>query len=82
MRAKVLIVAVTGGTLAWTAQAGAQPPAQPPGGCRDFGHNVAGLAQRLGGDFGAAASDAARVEPGGIVTLVVAREQADLCGAG
>jgi hypothetical protein len=79
MRAKLLVAAVTGWALAWTAHAGAQPPTQPPGGCPEFGQNVAGLAQGLGGDFGAAASAAARLEPGGIVTFVVAPEQAGLC---
>lgn len=79
MRAKVLIVTVTGWALAWSAQAGAQAPTQPPGGCEEFGQNVAGLAQGLGGDFGAAASGAAQLEPGGIVTFVVAPEQAALC---
>ena len=79
MRAKLLIAAVTGWALASTASAGAQPPAQPPGGCAAFGQNVAGLAQGLGRGFGAAASAAARVEPGGIVTFVVASEQAELC---
>jgi hypothetical protein len=53
--------------------------AQPSGGCQAFGQNVAGLAAGLGGDFGAAASGAARLEPGGIVTFVVEPEQAALC---
>ena len=79
MRAKLLIAAVTGWALASTAQAGAQAPTQPPGGCAEFGENVAGLAEGMGSDFGAAASGAARLEPGGIVTFVVAPEQADLC---
>ena len=79
MRARLLIAAMTGWVLALTGAASAQPPTQPPGGCAAFGENVAGLAQGLGGDFGAAASGAARVEPGGIVTLVVAPEQATLC---
>ena len=79
MRAKLLIVVVTGWALASTTNAGAQPPAQPPGGCPAFGQNVAGLAQGLGSGFGAAASAAARLEPGGIVTFVVAPEQAELC---
>jgi hypothetical protein len=79
MRRKLMIAAVTGCALASTAQAAAQPPAQPPGGCAAFGENVAGLAQGLGGDFGAAASGAARLEPGGIVTFVVAPEQTALC---
>ena len=79
MRAKLLIVAVTGWALGSTANAGAQPPAQPPGGCAAFGQNVAGLAQGLGSGFGAAAAGAARLEPGGIVTFVVAPEQAELC---
>jgi hypothetical protein len=79
MRTKVVIAAVAGWALTWAAPAGAQPPTQPPGGCPKFGQNVAGLAQGLGGDFGAAASTAARLEPGGIVTFVVAPEQAELC---
>ena len=79
MRTKLLIAAVFAGTFGWTAPAGAQPPTQPPGGCRAFGANVAGLAQGLGGAFGAAASGAARIQPGGIVTFVVAPEQATLC---
>ena len=79
MRAKLSIAVVTGWALASTANAGAQPPAQPPGGCAAFGQNVAGLAQGLGSGFGAAASGAARREPGGIVTFVVAPEQAELC---
>ena len=79
MRTKLLIAAVTGWALVPTALAGAQPPTQPPGGCREFGQNVAGLAQGLGSDFGVAASGAARLEPGGIVTFVVAQEQAGLC---
>jgi hypothetical protein len=79
MRTRLLIAASAGWVLALTGPANAQPPTQPPGGCRDFGQNVAGLAQGLGGDFGAAASGAARLEPGGIVTFVVAPEQAALC---
>ena len=79
MRGKLLITAVTGWALASTAHAGAQPPTQPPDGCAAFGQNVAGLAQGLGSGFGAAASAAARREPGGIVTFVVAPEQAKLC---
>ena len=79
MRAMLLIAVVTGWALASTANAGAQPPAQPRGGCAAFGQNVAGLAQGLGSGFGAAASAAARLQPGGIVTLVVAPEQAELC---
>jgi hypothetical protein len=79
MRVKLLTAVVTGWALASTAQAGAQPPTQPPGGCAEFGENVAGLAQTLGSDFGAAASGAARLEPGGIVTFVVAPEQSELC---
>ena len=79
MRSKLVIVAVTGSALAWTGQTAAQPPTQPPGGCGDFGQNVAGLAVELGGEFGGAASGAASSEPGGIVTFVVAPEQAALC---
>ena len=79
MRTKLPIAAVTVVALTWTAHAGAQPPTQPPGGCSEFGQNVAGLAQGLGGAFGAAASGAARLEPGGIVAFVVAPEQAALC---
>jgi hypothetical protein len=79
MRTRLLTVTITGSALALAAQAAAQPPTQPPGGCKAFGQNVAGLAQGLGRDFGAAASGAARLEPGGIVTFVVAPEQADLC---
>ena len=79
MRTRLLVATVIGWTFALTAHAGAQPPAQPSGGCAEFGQNVAGLAQGLGGDFGAAASGAARLEPGGIVTFVVAPEQATLC---
>jgi hypothetical protein len=79
MRTKLLIAAVTAWAFAWTPSAGAQPPTPPPGGCAEFGQNVAGLAEGLGGDFGAAASGAARLEPGGIVTFVVAPEQAALC---
>jgi hypothetical protein len=79
MRAKLLTTALIGSALACTAHANAQPPAQPSGGCREFGENVAGLAQGLGSGFGAAASAAARLEPGGIVTFVVAPEQAALC---
>lgn len=79
MRAKLLTATVFVGALAWTGPAAAQPPTQPPGGCRAFGQNVAGLAQGLGGAFGAAASGAARSEPGGIVTFVVAPEQSALC---
>lgn len=79
MRTKLLIAAVTAWAFALTPSASAQPPSPPPGGCAAFGQNVAGLAQGLGGDFGAAASGAARLEPGGIVTFVVAPEQAALC---
>ncbi len=79
MSARLLIAAVTGGVLVFAGAANAQPPAQPPGGCAAFGEHVAGLAQGLGGDFGAAASGAARLEPGGIVTFVVAPEQTTLC---
>jgi hypothetical protein len=79
MRSKLLIAAVFAGTLAWTAPAAAEPPTRPSGGCQAFGENVAALGQALGGDFGAAASTAARLEPGGIVTFVVAPEQAGLC---
>jgi hypothetical protein len=79
MRARLLIAAVTGGVLVLSGPANAQAPDRPPGGCAAFGENVAGLAQGMGGDFGAAASGAARLMPGGIVTVVVAPEQADLC---
>ena len=79
MRTKLMPAAVIAGALACTAPAAAQPPAQPSGGCEAFGQNVAGLAQGLGSAFGAAASGAARIEPGGIVTFVVAPEQAALC---
>ena len=79
MRRWLSLAAVTGWALAGTASASAQAPTQPPGGCKAFGQHVAGLAQDLGGGFGAAASGAARSEPGGIVTLVVAPEQADFC---
>ena len=79
MRTKLLTAAVFAGALACTAPAAGQPPAQPSGGCQAFGQNVAALAQGLGGAFGAAASGAARIEPGGIVTFVVAPEQAELC---
>ena len=79
MRTKLITAVVFAGALACTAPAAALPPAQPPGGCQAFGQNVAGLAQALGSDFGTAASGAARIEPGGIVTFVVAPEQATLC---
>jgi hypothetical protein len=79
MRTTLTIAAVTIGVFAVPPAVAAQPPTQPPGGCREFGQNVAGLAQSLGGDFGAAASGAARLEPGGIVTFVIAPEQAGLC---
>ena len=79
MRTKLVTAAVFAGALACTAPAAAQPPTQPPGGCRAFGQNVAGLAQGLGSGFGAASSGAARIQPGGIVTFVVAPEQASLC---
>ena len=79
MRAKLLTAAVSVGALACAAPAAGQPPAQPPGGCEAFGQNVAGLAEGLGGAFGAAASGAASSEPGGIVTFVVAPEQSALC---
>jgi hypothetical protein len=79
MRTKLMTVAVFAGALACAAPAAAQRPAQPSGGCAAFGQNVAGLAQGLGSDFGAAASGAARIQPGGIVTFVVAPEQAALC---
>jgi hypothetical protein len=79
MRTKLMTAAVLAGALACTAPAAAQPPTQPTGGCGAFGQNVAGLAQGLGSGFGAAASGAARIEPGGIVTVVVAPEQAALC---
>ena len=79
MRARLSIVAITGAALALSAPASAQSPTQPPGGCKAFGQNVAGLATALGGAFGAAASGAASSQPGGIVTFVVAPEQAALC---
>jgi hypothetical protein len=79
MRSKGFAAALVAGTLASTAPAAAQPPTTPPGGCQAFGQNVAGLAQTLGGDFGGAASAAARSQPGGIVTFVVAPEQTALC---
>ena len=79
MRTKLLAAMVLAGAFACTAPATAQPPTQPPGGCKAFGQNVAGLAQGLGASFGAAASGAARSEPGGIVTFVVAPEQSGLC---
>jgi hypothetical protein len=78
MRTKLLTAAVFAGALACAAPAAAQAP-PPPGGCQAFGQNVAGLAQGLGGDFGAAASGAARLQPGGIVTFVVGPEQGQLC---
>ena len=79
MRTKLMAAVVFAGALACAAPAAAQPPTQPSGGCQAFGQNVAGLAQGLGSGFGAAASGAARSEPGGIVTFVVAPEQAFLC---
>ena len=79
MRTKLLTVAVFVGALAATAPATAQPPTTPSGGCQAFGQNVAGLAQGLGGAFGAAASGAASSQPAGIVTFVVAPEQSALC---
>ena len=79
MRAKLLAAAVSAGALAWAAPAQGQPPSQPPGGCKAFGQNVAGLAQGLGSAFGAAASGAASSQPGGIVTFVVAPEQSAFC---
>jgi hypothetical protein len=79
MRTKLLTAAVLTGAFVCTAPAAGQPPTQPSGGCPAFGQNVAGLAQGLGAGFGAAASGAARIEPGGIVTFVVAPEQASLC---
>ena len=79
MRTKLTTAAVLAGALACTTPAAAQPPTQPSGGCQAFGQNVAGLAQGLGGAFGAATSGAARSEPGGIVTFVVAPEQSALC---
>jgi hypothetical protein len=79
MRSKLFMTAVFAGTLACTAPAAAEPPTRPSGGCQTFGANVAALGQALGGDFGAAASTAAGAQPGGIVTFVVAPEQAELC---
>ena len=79
MRSKVFVIAVFAGTLACTAPAAAGSPSRPSGGCQAFGVNVAALGQALGGDFGAAASGAAGSQPGGIVTFVVAPEQAALC---
>ena len=79
MRVKLLTATVCAGALAWAAPAAGQPPTTPPGGCQAFGQNVAGLAQGLGGAFGAAASGAASSEPGGIVTFVVTPEQSALC---
>ena len=79
MRAKLLTAAVSVGAIACAAPAAGQPPTTPSGGCQAFGQNVAGLAQGLGGAFGAAASGAASSQPGGIVTFVVAPEQAAFC---
>jgi hypothetical protein len=79
VRRKTSIAALMAAMLVAPATAAGQPQTQPPGGCREFGQNVAGLAQDLGGGFGAAASGAARLEPGGIVTFVVAPEQAAFC---
>ena len=79
MRTKLTTAAVLAGALACATPAAAQQPTQPSGGCQAFGQNVAGLAQGLGGAFGAAASGAAQSQPGGIVTFVVAPEQATLC---
>jgi hypothetical protein len=79
MRSNLFVAALLAGTLAWTAPAAAESPTRPSGGCQAFGENVAALGQALGGDFGAAASAAANLEPGGIVTFVIAPEQAELC---
>jgi hypothetical protein len=47
--------------------------------CAPFGANVAGLAQALGGDFGATASTVASSGPGVFPQAVVRPEQGALC---
>ena len=61
-----------------TGSAGAQP-APDHGSCAAFGANVAGLAQALGGDFGATASSVARSGPAAFPNVVVYPEQAAFC---
>ena len=62
-----------------TGPAVAAPPVPDHGSCAAFGENVAGLAQTLGGDFGATASSVARSGAGAFPALVVHPEQATLC---
>ncbi len=60
----------------------ASAPAQPVtdhGSCASFGANVAGLAQALGSQFGAAASTVASSGPGVFPEVVVRPEQTALC---
>ncbi|TFV58132.1 hypothetical protein E4P41_13450 [Geodermatophilus sp. DF01-2] len=54
--------------------------APTPGGCRDFGANVSGLARDPAVDFGGNASGAARAFPGAFPQLVVRPEQERFCG--
>jgi hypothetical protein len=78
MMRTIMLASVTLGVAA-APPAAAQPPTTPPGGCKAFGQNVAGLARNPMIDFGQSASGAARATPGGIVTLVIAPEQQELC---
>ena len=67
--------------FAATAVAGPAHAADPPtpGGCKEFGQNVAFLGTNLGRDFGKAASEAATSGPRVFRDNVVKREQRELC---
>ncbi len=77
MRRRLAMIALSVGSLIlipFSASADAAP-----GGCAEFGANVAGLATGLGAEFGAIASSVATSGPKAFSTNVVKLEQAELC---
>lgn len=73
--AAALTLALAGASVAGPAHAA--PPS--PGGCKDFGQNVAFLGTNLGPVFGQTASSVATSGPREFRDNVVKAEQADLC---
>jgi len=81
MRIRMVQLAVAAGLslVAVPSTSVAAPPVPDHGSCARFGANVAGLAQSLGGEFGATASMVASSGPGVFPQAVVRPEQADNC---
>lgn len=73
--AAALTLALAGVAVAGPAHAA--PPS--PGGCKDFGQNVAFLGTNLGPVFGQTASGVAISGPGEFRDNVVKDEQSELC---